>query len=184
MQAKRSSMCSVSPFQLQTTTTTLFSKVYASWVEHTNLLLVIIKQGARSSCYDETNCPLLTPRALPFGFVRLTPAEQKAREAQRAVQNAGDDNEEEGPLSQCPSTAPRSRKNIVQCLRDQSLVSISWVNEHDGFRTTKVNFHAPLQCRPMEGHSCWQYWWLHSFGTSLVDETTPTLNIFVKSIPL
>ncbi|KAI6171441.1 Voltage-dependent calcium channel unc-36 [Aphelenchoides bicaudatus] len=95
-------------------------KIYASWVEHTNLLFVVIKQGARSSCYDETQCPLMTPRALPFGFVRLTPSEQKAREASRTLQSVNDD-EAEGPLSQCPSTAPLKKKNVVQCLKDQSL---------------------------------------------------------------
>ncbi|KAI6215990.1 Cache domain-containing protein [Aphelenchoides besseyi] len=94
-------------------------KVYASWVEGTNLLMIVVKQqGVRSSCYDEKHCPLMTPRALPFGFVRLTPAEQRAREQTRSVNEMGDD-EEEGPLSQCPSTATRQRKNVVHCLREQ-----------------------------------------------------------------
>ncbi|KAI6224406.1 Cache domain-containing protein [Aphelenchoides fujianensis] len=99
-------------------------KVYASWIDGTNLLMIVIKQqGVRSSCYDEKHCPLMTPRALPFGFVRLTPAEQRARERARLVSDAGDD-EEEGPLAQCPSTAPRQRKNVAHCLREQ-------VNEDD-----------------------------------------------------
>jgi hypothetical protein len=68
----------------------------------------------------------MTPRALPFGFMRLTPAEQKARDSQRTLQSA-DDDESEGPLSQCPSTAPRNRKNIVQCLKGQSLVSFGCI---------------------------------------------------------
>jgi hypothetical protein len=36
----------------------------------------------------------MTPRALPFGFVRLTPAEQKAREASRTNLNTLDDDAE------------------------------------------------------------------------------------------
>ncbi|TMS37676.1 hypothetical protein L596_004560 [Steinernema carpocapsae] len=47
-------------------------KLYASWVPHTNLLLVGILQGSGSWCYDETQCPRggssTSGVNVPFGF--------------------------------------------------------------------------------------------------------------------
>ncbi|CAD5218469.1 unnamed protein product [Bursaphelenchus okinawaensis] len=90
-------------------------KVYASWVENTNLLMVVIKQGQRSSCYDDKHCPLA--KTVPFGFERLTPSEVKQREKQRLGSGELDD-DDEGPRSQCPSTKPHHRKTVAQCLRE------------------------------------------------------------------
>jgi hypothetical protein len=85
-------------------------KVYASWVEGTNLLLVVIRQNSQSSCYDEMQCPMSTPFTVPFGFrkVEVDPT--------AAAEDAA------GPTAQelkCAATLPRQRKNVVQCLRDE-----------------------------------------------------------------
>uniref|UniRef100_A0A1I7RU69 VGCC_alpha2 domain-containing protein n=1 Tax=Bursaphelenchus xylophilus TaxID=6326 RepID=A0A1I7RU69_BURXY len=90
-------------------------KVYAAWVENTNLLMVVIKQGQRSSCYDDKHCPLA--KTVPFGFERLTQLEMKQREKQRFGSGELDD-DDEGPRSQCPSTKPHHRKTVAQCLRE------------------------------------------------------------------
>ncbi|KAK0398080.1 hypothetical protein QR680_002419 [Steinernema hermaphroditum] len=46
-------------------------KLYASWVPHTNLLLVGIVQSSSSWCYDETQCPMSAKPVVDFGFTKV-----------------------------------------------------------------------------------------------------------------
>lgn len=88
-------------------------KVYASWVEKTNLLLVVVKQGPKSSCYDDTQCSLSDPPLLQFGF-------QKTADPLAATPSSSSPE-----ADVCLGAVPRKRKNVVQCLRDDYLTVCS-----------------------------------------------------------
>ncbi|VDN53639.1 unnamed protein product [Dracunculus medinensis] len=47
--------------------------MYASWVNGTNLLLVVIVQSRTSSsvCYDKNQCPMISPPELQFAFTQV-----------------------------------------------------------------------------------------------------------------
>uniref|UniRef100_A0A914DTY6 VWFA domain-containing protein n=1 Tax=Acrobeloides nanus TaxID=290746 RepID=A0A914DTY6_9BILA len=88
-------------------------KVYASWVEKTNLLLVVVKQGPNSNCYDETQCPLSDPPVLQFGL-------RKSADPLAATPSTGGSD-----ADVCLGAIPRKRKNVIQCLRDDYLTDES-----------------------------------------------------------
>uniref|UniRef100_A0A7E4V298 VWFA domain-containing protein n=1 Tax=Panagrellus redivivus TaxID=6233 RepID=A0A7E4V298_PANRE len=78
-------------------------RVYAHWVEKTNLLLVVISQDQQSACYDETQCQLSTPSPIPFGFTEV---------------NDTSTNDTEKLLNQgeCQHVMPTQRKNVMECI--------------------------------------------------------------------
>ncbi|KAI1715569.1 cache domain-containing protein [Ditylenchus destructor] len=110
-------------------------KVYAAWVHSTNLLLVVVKQGSRSQCYDGIHCAMSVPPSLSFGFQRMDAnhlfeddisSSRMRREEWPTTESA--DDEDESPEVQvdkndaaCLTYTPKKRKNVVQCLRDDFL---------------------------------------------------------------
>lgn len=122
----------------------LFRKVYASWVKGTNLLLVVIKQGTRSQCYDSNHCAMSVPPRLSFGFEAIgglidnlfvstnvgdgyegeIPVEKSISSQE---DNQGEDDPDLFRNTNCPAPGSAAaaqrqrRKNIIQCLRDDYL---------------------------------------------------------------
>lgn len=96
----------------------IFSRVYASWVESTNLLLVVISQDTKSSCYDDTHCPMSNPPLIPFSFIKTG-----------TIQNPSESNthpemEIMGNNKVCQSPLPTKRKNVLQCFKEEDVVRL------------------------------------------------------------
>lgn len=108
----------------------IFRKVYAQWIESTNLLLVVIRQGSRSHCYDPTHCAMSSPPLIPFGFKRILrdsaiEDEEMIQEQEENYMPQSTTNYEDVTLAgeehSCASTIQKKRKNVMQCLRDDFL---------------------------------------------------------------
>ncbi|KAL3096952.1 hypothetical protein niasHS_002668 [Heterodera schachtii] len=89
-------------------------RAFASWVPHTNLLLVIIHQGVRSNCFhsDPSHCPLSQSSEIQFGFSSSLPPTEDA-EAENSAANG------KGTAGQCAASQPQQRQKPKQCLRDE-----------------------------------------------------------------
>lgn len=77
----------------------------------------MISQNSESSCYDETNCPLSNPPILPFSFVKTG-----------TIQNPSEANIHPEMVSAnadkvCQSPLPTRRKNVLQCFKEEYVVS-------------------------------------------------------------
>lgn len=96
-----------------------FRRVYASWIEKTNLLLVVVSQDSESSCYDETQCPMSSPPILPFSFEKATePIDDK----QMHIAGATITNGSKADASECQHSIPTQRKNVLQCIKEDYVV--------------------------------------------------------------
>uniref|UniRef100_A0A915DEZ1 Voltage-dependent calcium channel alpha-2/delta subunit conserved region domain-containing protein n=1 Tax=Ditylenchus dipsaci TaxID=166011 RepID=A0A915DEZ1_9BILA len=121
-------------------------KVFASWVHSTNLLLVVVKQGSRSQCYDNNHCAMSVPPSLSFGFHKIeanfygdsNEEEEEIyeynRDALASRPNQG--RRKQTPLIECSvSLLCQKEENVVQCLRDDFLEDESELACSNGPRT-------------------------------------------------
>uniref|UniRef100_A0A1I8BDN2 VWFA domain-containing protein n=1 Tax=Meloidogyne hapla TaxID=6305 RepID=A0A1I8BDN2_MELHA len=94
-------------------------RVFASWVPHTNLLLVIIRQDSHSQCFSHdssSHCPLSQSPVIPFGFSQnLPPTSLDSSEQQQSAIINDNKNIE------CIVSQPQERNKPIQCLRDDFL---------------------------------------------------------------
>ena len=90
-------------------------RVFASWVPHTNLLLVVVRQDARSQCFHDSanHCPMSQPPAVPFGFSPNPPLVPDSSAEQQGMASDPQAN------LQCTISQPQERNQPIQCLRDE-----------------------------------------------------------------
>jgi uncharacterized protein YegL len=91
-------------------------RVYANWIEKTNLLLVVVSQDPQSSCYDETQCPMSSPTILPFSF---EPAFDATADKKMHISGATVTNSSELDPLACHYSVPTQRKNVLQCINEE-----------------------------------------------------------------
>uniref|UniRef100_A0A914L846 Voltage-dependent calcium channel alpha-2/delta subunit conserved region domain-containing protein n=1 Tax=Meloidogyne incognita TaxID=6306 RepID=A0A914L846_MELIC len=92
-------------------------RVFASWVPHTNLLLVIIRQDSHSQCFSQdsfSHCPLSQPPSIPFGFSQNLPISSQDSSSEQQQQSNNQNVE-------CIVSQPQERNKPIQCLRDDFL---------------------------------------------------------------
>jgi hypothetical protein len=93
-------------------------RVYANWIEKTNLLLVVVSQDQQSSCYDETQCPMSSPTTLPFSFESVT---ESIGDKKMHISGASITNNSESDPSICHYSIPTQRKNVLQCIKEDDV---------------------------------------------------------------
>uniref|UniRef100_A0A915NLL6 Transmembrane protein n=1 Tax=Meloidogyne floridensis TaxID=298350 RepID=A0A915NLL6_9BILA len=92
-------------------------RVFASWVPHTNLLLVIIRQDSHSQCFSQdsfSHCPLSQPPSILFGFSQNLPISSQDSSSEQQQQSNNQNVE-------CIVSQPQERNKPIQCLRDDFL---------------------------------------------------------------
>ena len=78
-------------------------------------MLIVISQDSESSCYDEKNCPMSNPPAMPFGFTKTGTIQNPSQSnTHPEMRGAGE--------SICLSTVPTKRKNVMQCFKEEYVV--------------------------------------------------------------